>query len=210
MRTRIKMCGLTRAIDALKAASIGVDAVGLVFYAASPRAVTVRRAQEIIRELPPFVTVVGLFVNAPESEIDTVLSSVHIDVLQFHGDESVADCERYDKPYIKAVRMRDGVNPAALADEYASAQALLLDSYKKGVPGGTGSTFEWTKIPAKLSKPVILAGGLNPGNVVSAVTRVRPYAVDVSGGIEVSKGIKDHSKMVEFVKGVKSVDAKQY
>ncbi len=207
MRTRIKMCGFTQPEDALKAASIGVDAIGLVFYAPSPRAVEIQHAQNIVHLLPPFVSVVGLFVNAAESEIKNILANVHLDVLQFHGDESVQSCEAYGKPYIKAIRMRDGVDLKAKASAYPSAQALLLDAYQKGMPGGTGSTFEWAAIPDELCKPIILAGGLQPNNIAEAVTQVQPYAVDVSGGIELSKGIKDPFKMVEFVKGVRSVDA---
>ncbi len=208
MRTRIKMCGFTQPEDALKAASIGVDAIGLVFYAPSPRAVDIRCAQNIVRGLPPFVSVVGLFVNATEFEIKNILAHVHLDVLQFHGDETVQDCEVYGMPYIKAIRMRDGVDLKAEAHHYGSAQALLLDAYQKGVPGGTGNRFEWAVIPDGLVKPIILAGGLDSNNVTEAITQVSPYAVDVSGGVELSKGIKDPLKMVEFVEGVRSVDAK--
>ncbi|MCF6236609.1 MAG: phosphoribosylanthranilate isomerase [Gammaproteobacteria bacterium] len=208
MRTRIKMCGFTQPEDAFKAASMGVDAIGLVFYAPSPRAVDIQCAQDIVHLLPPFVSVVGLFVNAAEPEIKNILANVHLDVLQFHGDESVQCCEAYGKPYIKAIRMRDGVDLKAEAHHYSSAQALLLDAYQKGVPGGTGNTFEWAAIPAGLRKPIILAGGLKPTNVVEAIMQVQPYAVDVSGGIELSKGIKDPLKMFEFVEGVISVDSK--
>ncbi len=208
MRTRIKVCGFTRSDDALKAASMGVDAIGLVFYAPSPRAVNIQQAQNIVRALPPFVSVVGLFVNASDSEIKNILDNVHLDVLQFHGDESVQSCELYKMPYIKAIRMREGVDLEVETNAYPSAQALLLDAYQKGVPGGTGNTFEWAAIPDELCKPIILAGGLNPTNIAEAVTQVQPYAVDVSGGVELSKGIKDPLKMVEFVEGVRSVDAK--
>ncbi len=208
MRTRIKVCGFTQPEDALKAASMGVDAIGLVFYAPSPRAVNIQQAQNIVCALPPFVSVVGLFVNADESEIKNVLANVHLDVLQFHGDETVQSCEAYGLPYIKAIRMRDGVDLNAEAHHYDSAQALLLDAYQKGVPGGTGSTFEWAAIPDELCKPIILAGGLKPENIAEAVTQVQPYAVDVSGGVELSKGIKDPLKMVKFVEGVRSVDAR--
>lgn len=208
IRTRIKVCGITRPEDAQHAAALGVDAIGLVFYAPSPRAVTVEQASAVVAALPPFVTVVGLFVNAAQDELRNVLDQVPIDVLQFHGDESPEDCEGCNRPFIKAIRMRDGVDLQAEANRFASASGLLLDAYQPGVPGGTGESFEWSRVPGAskggVAKPVILAGGLTPANVGEAISVVQPYAVDVSGGVESEKGIKDHSKMAEFVKAVRA------
>jgi len=208
MTTRIKICGITRPEDAQHAAALGVDAIGLVFYAPSPRAVTVEQASAVVAALPPFVTVVGLFVNAAQDELRNVLDQVPIDVLQFHGDESPEDCEGCNHPFIKAIRMRDGVDLQAEAKRFASASGLLLDAYQPGVPGGTGESFEWSRVPdtrkGGVAKPVILAGGLTPANVGEAISIVQPYAVDVSGGVESEKGIKDHSKMAEFVKAVRA------
>ena len=209
-RTRVKICGLTRRGDALAAVDLGADALGLVFYAASPRAVSIAQAQEVIRELPSRVTVVALFVNAAESEIRAVLDSVRIDLLQFHGDETPQDCARYGVPYIKAVRMREDVDLFEIERVYGSASGLLLDSYQSGVAGGTGMAFDWTRVPKgskRLTKPIILAGGLAPDNVAGAIRQVRPYAVDVSGGVESAKGIKDAAKMAAFIQGVNSVNS---
>ena len=206
LRTRIKYCGITRQQDALQAVNLGVDALGFVFYAPSPRNIEIKQAAEIINQLPAFVTTVGLFVNASETLFEQVLKLIPIDVLQFHGDESAEECERiadrYTRSYIKAIRMKPDVDLQATASNYSSASALLLDTYSKGVPGGTGEVFDWDRIPATLSKPVILAGGLSVDNVAKAIKSARPYAVDVSGGIEQSKGIKDAAKMAAFVKEV--------
>ena len=206
--TRIKVCGITRPEDAQRAAALGVDAIGLVFYAPSPRAVTVEQALAVVAVLPPFVTVVGLFVNAARDELRTVLDQVPIDLLQFHGDESPEECEGYNRPFIKAIRMRDGVDLQAEANRFVSASGLLLDAYQPGVPGGTGESFEWTRVSdaskRDLGKPIILAGGLTPENVGEAISIVQPYAVDVSGGVESGKGVKNHSKMAEFVEAVRS------
>ncbi|MDD1507816.1 phosphoribosylanthranilate isomerase [Pseudomonas sp. CNPSo 3701] len=202
---RSKICGITRLEDALAAVAAGADAIGLVFYAPSPRAVTIAQAQAIVAGLPPFVTTVGLFVDMPPREIEGVLAAVPLDLLQFHGDESPADCEALRRPYIKALRVRAGNDVAAQVDAYPGARAVLLDTFVDGVPGGTGQAFDWSLVPAQLSKPVILAGGLTPGNVAAAIAQVRPYAVDVSGGVEVSKGIKDAHKVKDFVRAVRSV-----
>jgi phosphoribosylanthranilate isomerase len=196
---RSKICGITRIEDALAAAEAGADAIGLVFYAKSPRAVNVQQAREIIRALPPFVTTVGLFVNASRCELTEILEAVPFDLLQFHGDETPADCEGYSRPYIKALRVRAGDDLEAACKSYASASGILLDTYVAGVPGGTGETFDWALVPAKLSKPVILAGGLSPANVAQAIARVKPWAVDVSGGVEQAKGIKDHARIRAFI-----------
>lgn len=186
----------------MSAVQNGCDAIGLVFYKPSPRNVSIEQAVSIAASLPPFVSVVGLFVDAAEREIREVLSQVRLDLLQFHGDEPPADCRRYGLPYIKAVRVRQGTNLLQYAADYGDAKALLLDTYKEGTAGGTGEVFEWSLIPAGLSKAVILAGGLTPENVASAIRQVRPYAVDVSGGVEKSKGIKDAAKIAAFMRGV--------
>ena len=196
---RSKICGITRIEDALAAVEAGADAIGFVFYAKSPRAVNVQQARAIIRALPPFVTTVGLFVNASRCELGEILDAVPLDLLQFHGDESAEACEEWRRPYIKALRVKAGDDIAAAVAAYPGASGVLLDTYVEGVPGGTGEAFDWSLIPPDLSKPLILAGGLTPENVAAAVARVRPYAVDVSGGVEASKGIKDHAKIRAFI-----------
>lgn len=200
---RSKICGITRIEDALAAADAGADAIGFVFYAKSPRAVDVRQARAIIAELPPFVTTVGLFVNASRCELNEILEVVPLDLLQFHGDETPADCEGFHRPWIKALRVRPGDDLEAACQLYAGAQGVLLDTFVVGVPGGTGEAFDWSLVPAGLSKPVILAGGLSAANVGQAIAQVRPYAVDVSGGVEQSKGIKDAAKIDAFIRAVK-------
>ncbi len=205
MHTRVKICGITRHEDALEAARLGADAIGLVFYAPSVRAVGIAQAQDIVRGLPAFVTVVGLFVNATADEIRAVLTQVRLDTLQFHGDETPEQCRAYARPYIKAVSMRVGVDLRACARDYADSAALLLDTHDERTPGGTGQTFDWSRIPGGLDKALILAGGLTPDNVAQAVRQVRPYAVDVSGGVETAKGIKSHQKMAQFINEVNHV-----
>lgn len=200
---RSKICGITRIEDALAAAEAGADAIGLVFYAKSPRAVDVRQARAIIAELPPFVTTVGLFVNASRCELNEILEVVPLDLLQFHGDETPQDCEGYHRPWIKALRVRPGDDLEAACRVYAGARGILLDTYVPGVPGGTGEAFDWSLVPARLSKPIILAGGLSADNVGQAIAQVRPYAVDVSGGVEQAKGIKDAAKIEAFMHAVK-------
>ncbi len=205
MRTRVKFCGITRPKDAVAAARAGADAIGLVFYPPSPRHVTAERAAVIVRDVPPFVSVVGLFVDADERQINAVLDAVRIDVLQFHGDEPAAACRGYARPYIKAVRMRDNVELKTSAAQYADASGLLLDAWHEVLPGGTGKTFDWATVPVNIAKPLILAGGLTADNVAQAIVRVRPYAVDISGGIESAPGIKDAAKMQAFMRSVESV-----
>lgn len=200
---RSKICGITRIEDALAAAEAGADAIGLVFYARSPRAVDVRQARAIIAALPPFVTTVGLFVNATRCELNEILEAVPLDLLQFHGDETPQDCEGYQRPWIKALRVRPGDDLEAACQLYAGGRGILLDTYVAGVPGGTGEAFDWSLVPARLSKPVILAGGLSADNVGQAIAQVRPYAVDVSGGVEQAKGIKDAAKIEAFLQAVK-------
>jgi phosphoribosylanthranilate isomerase len=201
---RSKICGITRIEDALAAVDAGADAIGFVFYAKSPRAVNVQQARAIIAALPPFVTTVGLFVNASRCELGEILDAVPLDLLQFHGDETPADCEGYHRPYIKALRVKAGDDIAASCRAYAGASGILLDTYVEGVPGGTGEAFDWSLIPEGLSKPIILAGGLTATNVAEAIAQVHPYAVDVSGGVEQSKGIKDHAKIRAFIQAVHS------
>ncbi len=198
----MKICGITNPQDAQTAVSLGADALGLVFYPPSPRAVTIEQAVAVVRNMPPFVTLVGLFVNEERDKIEQILSQVPIDLLQFHGDESPDECDRYSRPYIKAIRMREGVDLHSERERYATAAGLLLDTYRKGTPGGTGDSFDWDVIPDDLAGSIILAGGLSPDNVTGAIQQVRPYAVDVSGGVEKEKGIKDQDKVSAFMRGV--------
>ncbi len=209
IRTRSKICGITRPEDGLLAASQGADAIGLVFYPPSPRYVAALQAREVMNALPPFVTTVGLFVDADEAEVRAVLQQAPLDLLQFHGNEDEAYCASFGRPYFKAIRMAEGVDLAEEAARYASASALLLDSYQKGVPGGTGHAFDWARIPEGLAKPIILAGGLGPENIEEAIRSVRPYAVDVSSGVEAAKGIKDADKVIAFMRGVERADGKR-
>lgn len=202
---RIKICGITRIEDALAAADAGADAIGLVFHAASPRAVSIEQAAAIVQALPPFVTSVGLFVDAGEQQINQVLSQVPLDLLQFHGDEPDAFCQRFGRPYLKALRVRAGDDLDALAAGWPGASGILLDSYKPGVPGGTGETFDWDMIPARRDWNLVLAGGLNAANVRQAIDQTAPWAVDISGGVEAGKGIKDASKINAFIQEVKRV-----
>jgi phosphoribosylanthranilate isomerase len=202
-RTRVKFCGITRFDDAQLAVELGVDALGFVFYEKSPRYVAAGEAAEIIRRLPPLVCKVGLFVDAHPDEVTKILADVPIDVVQFHGEESAAECDRAGRPYIKVVRMSDGVDLAAEAARFPGAAALLIDAYDAETVGGTGNAFDWTRVPAMVPKPIVLAGGLDASNVARAIATVRPYAVDVSSGIERDKGIKDPVKMSEFMQEVK-------
>ena len=202
MRTRVKICGITRVEDALEAIKQGADAIGLVFYAKSPRNVTPAQAAEIVSKIPAFITAVGLFVDAEPAFIQEVLSMVSLDLLQFHGDETPSECRQYSRPYMKAIRVKTDTNLVQYTADYADARALLLDAFAEGVPGGTGQVFDWKLIPQNLTLPVVLAGGLNAENVAQAISAVKPYAVDVSGGVEASKGIKDVAKIAAFMRGV--------
>lgn len=201
---RSKICGITRVEDALLAAEAGADAIGLVFYAKSPRAVDVRRAREIVAALPPFVTTVGLFVDMPRGELSGILDAVPLDLLQFHGDETPADCAGYHRPYIKALRVRPGEDIAARCAGYPQAAGILLDTFVPGVPGGTGEAFDWSLVPESPGCPIVLAGGLTPDNVAAAIRQVRPWAVDVSGGVEAGKGIKDAARVRAFLAAVRA------
>lgn len=205
MRTRIKICGITSLDDALQAIEAGADALGFVFYEPSPRYVEPETVKRIIGALPPFVTTVGLFVNAEASYVSEVVSLTSLSLIQFHGNETEDFCSSFGIPYIKAVRVQSAKDIIEADKEYVSAQGILLDAYKKGVPGGTGESFDWALIPENINKPMILAGGLSVSNVGQAVNTVRPYAVDVSGGVELHKGVKDHAKVTRFIEEVSRV-----
>ena len=202
MRTRAKICGITRLEDALAAVEHGADAIGLVFYKHSPRYVSIEQAAAISAALPPFVSVVALFVDPTQAEVNAVLSRVRIDVLQFHGEESEAECAQYSLPYLKVIRVKTDTNLIQYAQAYSTAKALLLDTYSEHAVGGTGQVFDWSLIPNNLPVPIILAGGLTPENVNEAVKQVKPYAVDVSGGVETSKGIKNSVKIAAFMAAI--------
>ncbi|MCP4879332.1 MAG: phosphoribosylanthranilate isomerase [Gammaproteobacteria bacterium] len=204
MRTRVKICGLRHNDDVVAAAKAGADAMGFVFYSKSPRAVSIEHAAGLVASVPSFITRVGLFVNASAATIEQTLKQVPLTLLQFHGDESPEFCQQFGMPWIKAVRMHNDVDLVQFKENYHQAQALLLDAYKKGVPGGTGAKFDWQRIPQSIAPGIILAGGLAPENVANAITQVRPWAVDVSGGVESSKGIKDHAKIEAFMASVKA------
>jgi phosphoribosylanthranilate isomerase len=206
MATAVKICGITRPEDALAAARAGAHAIGLVFYAKSPRHVTPARAAEIIRVLPPFITTVALFVDAQAEEVRSTLAAAPFGLLQFHGSETPEFCRQFKRPYVKAVRMVPGVDLLQYARDYHDARALLLDNYIEGLHGGSGVAFDWSLIPRGLPLPVILSGGLTPENVMDAVRRVRPIAVDVSSGVESAKGIKDAARITAFIKGVRNAD----
>jgi phosphoribosylanthranilate isomerase len=203
MAVRVKICGITRVEDLHAACAAGADALGFVFYAKSPRHVTADAAAALLRELPPFVQAVGLFVNADPAFVEAVLKIAPLDLLQFHGDETPAECARYGRPFIKAVRVSRDTDLLKCAADFEDARGLLLDAFVPGVPGGTGERFDWGLIPPGLPRPIVLSGGLDPGNVADAVRSVRPWAVDVSSGVEVVKGIKDAQKIARFVSNAK-------
>jgi phosphoribosylanthranilate isomerase len=204
--TRIKICGITRLEDAQAAIAYGADAIGLVFYANSSRAVTVERAAAIATVVPPFVSIVALVVDEPAANIQRILESVPIDLIQFHGDEAPEFCQRFGRPWIKALRVRPGLDIASICHAYHGARAVLLDSWKDGVPGGTGQTFDWHLATGELPLPVILAGGLHESNVGEAIRTVRPAAVDVSGGVESAPGLKDARRIKRFIAAVRAAD----
>lgn len=206
MKTRIKICGLTREEDVDAAVAAGADAIGFVFYPASPRYVTAQRVAELARRIPPFVDVVGLFVNEAPGVVRAACDLVPFSLLQFHGDEDAAYCRQFSRPYLRAARVRPGLDLVEFAGSFPEARGLLLDAFVEGFGGG-GHVFDWTLIPPGLPGYVVLSGGLNAQNVGEAIRRVRPVAVDVSSGVEVSKGIKDHDKMRAFVAAVRAADA---
>jgi phosphoribosylanthranilate isomerase len=207
VRTRIKICGIREALHGVVAADAGADAIGLVFYRESPRFVTPGAAANVVAILPPFVTSVGLFVDADEGKIHDTLATVRLDCLQFHGDETPEFCASFGMPYVRAVSMKPGVDLLEYAGRFSSARALLLDAHVPGIPGGTGQTFNWSAIPRDLPMPVILSGGLSAENVGPAIKFARPWAVDVSSGVEASRGTKDPKKIVEFIRRVQREDA---
>ena len=205
-RTRIKICGLTREVDVDDAVEAGADAIGLVLYAKSPRAVTIGRAQALAARLPPFVTPVLLFVNAPADEVRTAALRIPQALLQFHGDETAQDCAAAGRPYLRAARMTAGFDLLDFAGRFPEARALLLDAHVEGFGGG-GKVFDWSIVPHGVPLPVVLSGGLSPANVIDGITRVRPWAVDVSSGVESAKGIKDAALMRRFCQAVRQADA---
>ena len=202
MRTRVKICGFTTIDEAVYAASLGVDAIGLVFYPQSPRNVSLKQATKIVAALPAFTTVVALFVNETETIINQVINNIAIDCLQFHGHEHPQACRLYNKPYIKAFSMHDTTNVDQLAIDYYDASALLLDTYHPQAKGGTGERFDWNLVPQQCNLPIILAGGLTPENAKQAILKVNPYALDISSGVEIKKGVKERAKMSAFIKEV--------
>ena len=206
MATAVKICGITRVQDALAAAHAGAHAIGLIFAAESPRRVSTAIARKVVEALPPFVTPVALFVDPQAAEVERVIGEVGLQLLQFHGDETPDFCARFSVPYIKVVRVGLGVDLLQYAGRHRTAKGLLLDSFVEGSRGGSGSTFDWSLIPANLPLPLILAGGLDPDNVGDAVRRVRPWAVDVSSGVEAAKGIKDAARIAAFIRGVRDAD----
>jgi phosphoribosylanthranilate isomerase len=206
-RTRIKICGITRNCDALAAVEAGADALGLVFYPASPRAVTVDDAELIIASLPPLISLVGLFVNATAGQVQQVCSRLPLGLLQFHGNESADFCAGFELPWMKALRVASDSNVAEMMEPYSAASAILLDTWRAGTPGGTGESFNWDLVPAQTDQTLVLAGGLNAGNVAAAIEQVHPFAVDVSGGVEISPGIKDPREIAKFIAAVRSAES---
>lgn len=206
-RTRVKICGIREPLHAKVAAEAGADAIGLVFYAPSPRFVSVGAAAAIAAVLPPYVSAVGLFVDAEAAAIERTLAAVRLDLLQFQGDEPPDFCASFGVPWVRAVRMEPGTDLVEWARRFKGARALMLDAHVPGEPGGTGRTFDWDRIPRDLPIPIILSGGLTPGNVGRAVREVRPWAVDVSSGVESGRGSKDPGKIVDFIRSVRLEDA---
>ena len=202
MSTKIKICGITNSKNALDAADLGVDALGFVFFGESPRYIEPKKARKIINLLPSFVLRVGLFVNASKEEVLSAISDSSVNVLQFHGNEDEQFCNQFNLPYIKAISFQDGVNLLEYCKLFTSSSAILIDTYSENMRGGTGKTFNWDLLPKELPLPLIVAGGLNSGNVSSLINSINPYGVDVSGGVESDKGIKDYTMMKNFVLGV--------
>ncbi len=208
-RTRIKICGITRAEDALAAVEAGADAIGLVFYPPSPRALDLGQAREIAAAVPAFVTLVGLFVDADAAQVEQLAATLSLGLLQFHGEESPAYCASFGRPWIKALRCREGIDLPRACRDYAGSRGVLLDAWQEGVPGGTGKTFDWRMVPDDLPLPVVLAGGLNAGNVGTAIAAMSPWAVDVSGGVEAAPGVKDPAEIQRFIAAVRAADQQQ-
>lgn len=207
MAIRVKICGITRIEDALTAVSLGANAIGLVFWSQSARYVAPAKAREIIAALPPFISVVGVYVNPDAEWVKETSSIAGLNLLQFHGDESPDFCQKFSLPYIKAVRVRAGIDLLQYATRYTGARGLLLDTYVKGEPGGTGHVFDWSLIPRDLPLPLILSGGLHAANVTQAIRQAHPWAVDVSSGVEAARGIKDAEKIAAFMQGVRNSES---
>jgi phosphoribosylanthranilate isomerase len=208
MRTRVKICGITSVADALAAARHGADAIGLIFYPPSPRRVTPERAAEIAASLPPFVARVAVFVNPPAAEVNAVIGACRPSLLQFHGEETPAFCRSFGVPYLRAVRVRRGVDLLESLAHYEDAAGWLLDAYRDDLYGGTGERFDWSLVPPRLARPVVLSGGLDAANVAEAIGHVRPWAVDVSSSVESAKGIKDERLIAAFIAGVRNADVR--
>ncbi|PUA30001.1 MAG: N-(5'-phosphoribosyl)anthranilate isomerase [Cellvibrio sp. 79] len=201
---RVKICGITNVEDAKAVVDAGAHALGLVFYEASPRAVDVEQARAIAFTVGPFISVTALFVNPPASLVGAVVSRVPVQLLQFHGDETAAFCETFQRPYIKAIRMRPDLDVDTVIRAHPNASGFLLDAYRQGVPGGTGETFDWARVPRDSKVPIVLAGGLNPENVAEAIRQTGVYGVDVSGGVESAPGKKDHNQIKSFITNARS------
>lgn len=203
MSIRVKVCGITRSEDARAAVQLGVDAIGFVFWPHSSRFIDPYSVRQICAEIPPFVCTVGVYVDPDASWVEETARVAQLNLLQFHGDEKPEFCAQFSQPYIKAIRVRPQTDLLQYAQRYSSAKGLLLDTYAENMPGGTGHAFDWQLIPRHLPLPLILSGGLNPGNVAAAITQTQPWAVDVSSGVETAKGIKDEKKIFAFMQGVK-------
>ena len=201
---RVKICGITSVEDARLAVDAGADALGLVFYPQSPRNVTPAQAADIARAVSPFAVLTGLFVDAHPEQVEAVLDQVPLNLLQFHGSENAPYCRQFRRPYIKALRMKPELDPVEAMAAFPDARGILLDAYRKGVPGGTGDTFDWQRVPKDCDRPIILAGGLNPQNVAAAIAEAQPQAVDVSGGVEAAPGRKDAAKVHEFIRAARA------
>jgi phosphoribosylanthranilate isomerase len=206
VRTRVKICGITSVADGLAAARHGADAIGLIFYPPSPRLVTLDRAREIAGSMPPFVARVAVFVNPAASEVEAVMHACRPDLLQFHGEETADFCRGFGVPYLRALRVRRGVDLLESLSPYGDAAGWLLDAYRQALYGGTGEAFDWDLVPRGLARPLILSGGLDADNVGAAIRRVRPWAVDVSSGVEAAKGVKDERRIAAFMEKVRDAD----
>lgn len=202
MKTKVKICGITNLKNALEATETGADALGFVFFKDSPRYIEPKEARKIISKLPAFVLRVGLFVNASKEEVLSAISDSKVNMLQFHGDEDENFCSQFNLPYIKAIAFTDSLNLLEYCRLYNSSAAILIDTFSKYKRGGTGKTFNWNLLPKKLPLPIIIAGGLDSSNVRNLIDTINPYGVDVSGGVEQKKGIKDYNKMKNFILGV--------
>jgi phosphoribosylanthranilate isomerase len=206
MRTRVKICGITSIADGLAAARHGADAIGLIFYPPSPRLVTLERAREVASGMPAFVARVAVFVNPAAAEVDAAIRACRPDLLQFHGEESADFCRSFGVPYLRALRVRPGVDLLESLSPFGDAAGWLLDAYRQELYGGTGEAFDWELVPRGLPRPLILSGGLDAENVGAAIRRVRPWAVDVSSGVEATKGVKDERRIAVFMEAVRSAD----